>query len=296
MGFAKSISLSFISIILIISLILIILSLSLSSLLSPTVYIKSLEKAQAFSYLDTQLENVPSAIFIKMPEGGTKILIESLLTNFLSYADSKSDTLNLTVEIDQQKLRSFFLQQIGNIAICSSNQHQDFDNLNKICILPNQTKENLLDTLLKEKNLSFFEKDTVDLAGIYGLEEGSEGRKNLDKLKSYIKVYHYLLIALTIFAIILISLILIINHNTKKSLRWISIPLLISGAIVLTGAIIALDSINDYINQVQYPILPELSRAFVEIISKQAYIYASIIIMSAVLLFVISFIIKSKNK
>ena len=296
MGFAKNIALSFISIILIISLILIIISLPLSSLLSPNVYINSLEKAQAFSYLDIQLENVPSATFIKMPEGGIKVLVESLLTNFLSYVDSKSDTLNLTVEIDQQKLRSFFLQQIGNISICNSYQEQNFDNLDKICILPNQTKENLLDTLLKEKNLSFFEKSTVDLVEVYGLEYGTEGRKNLDKLKSYIKIYHYSLIALIIFAIILISLILIINHNTKRSLRWISIPLLISGAIVLTGAIIALDSINDYINQVQYPILPELSRAFVEIISKQAYIYASIIIISAVLLFVISFIIKSKNK
>ena len=150
MGIIREGILMFVTGIMAFVLVFFIIGLSLNSLLYPSPYIKSMHESGTFEYIEDQLKNTPGASFIKLPNGEVEPLVENLLTNLLSYIRSDSDELNLSVEVDKEKLRSFFLKGMENITVCSPEKLPDFENLEKLCLKVGQTRDDLLDELIEK--------------------------------------------------------------------------------------------------------------------------------------------------
>ena len=162
------------------ALLLMAAGLTISTFLYPEPWIKSLRQAGAFEYASTQLKSVPTASFVKLPDGGLETLASSLITNFLAYMRSDEKTLNLSVEIDRQKLRSFFIQEIENASVCSPGEKPDFENISSLCRMPGKSSDELLDELIIAKNLSFLTGNAIDLSETYGINSKTkDGKKRL---------------------------------------------------------------------------------------------------------------------
>ena len=87
--------------------------------------------------------------------GGVKEIATRLLTGVLAYMRSDTNELALNVEIDQEKLKTFFLDSINNVSVCGKGQEYSFDSLDSLCRPANKSANELLDELLVAKNLSF---------------------------------------------------------------------------------------------------------------------------------------------
>src|SRR3989338_8724577 len=88
--------------------------------------------------------------------------------------------------------------------------------------------ETFTDEFLEEKNLTFLEKDEVDLASIYGLEENSKGKVMLDKARNIISIYQIILYASLGLIAFFIFCIFLIRDSNKEKVFFIGIDVLIS--------------------------------------------------------------------
>lgn len=231
MSFLKKTGVFIISIASIILIILISMSLTLNSFLYPQIYFKAFEVSGLYESIESNLQNAQDATFIKIPEEGPRPLVESLLSNLLSYMRSDTDDLTLEVKIDKDKLRNFFLDSINKTQECKKGQDPFGENP---CIPKGESPEQFLNEFLKERNFSFFEKDTVDLTTVYGIDPGSQGRKNLDNIRYYIGYYKYSIVILISLLIIFTSLLYLLEKpRTRKFLRVLGIVLIIPSLIIL---------------------------------------------------------------
>ncbi len=228
MGFIRGAGVFFLSSLLVISIIAVSLALTLNTFLYPEIYLDAFEKGGVYEYISDNLDNSQAATFIEIPQGGPRALITPILTNFLAYLRSDTDVLNITVKVDTQKLRNFFLEGVNNLTVCTPNQNPF--NQEKPCLPSGQTPEEFLDEFLEERNLSFFEKDVVDLTGVYALEEGSKGRNALEKARNIIQDYQLSLwIAGMIIVILCAGIYLLKRPDTKGFYRSIGVTFCIAG-------------------------------------------------------------------
>ncbi|MEK6909327.1 MAG: hypothetical protein AABX23_04715 [Nanoarchaeota archaeon] len=290
MSFIKKLGVFVLFAISIFLLIILAFSFAFNSFLYPQVYFQAFEKAGVYSYLDENLTNAPN-MFIKIPEGGARPLIENLFSNFLDYMRSDTNKLDLSVKIDQEKLRNFFLDSIGNLSECRQNQNP-FNEENP-CLPRGMTTDEFLDDFLASKNLSFFEKDTVDLAEVYGIEKGSKNRENLDNMRNYIKYYQFSSILLIVILVILFSLIFLLQKpNTRKFLRTLGFILIITSLILIT-IVYSLNNIN-LLNSTD-----QLFESVVDVVktvlTNKLVIFLSITGIIGLFLVVLSFIINPKE-
>ena len=291
MKFAKSLGVFLISIILIFSLFLLSFSIILSSFLYPAIYTETFEKAGVYDFIENNLEKSGSAIFIAIPNG-TRPLVEELLTNFLDYLRSDKNKLDLSVKIDTAKLNSFFTEPATALKQCAPNQ--DPFNEENPCLPNGKNVSEFIGDFLRSKNLSFFEKDRVDLAEVYGINEGSEGREIIDNAREYITSFKFSQIIFTIFIIVSLYLIYLLQKpNIKKFFRTVSIDFIVIFTI-LTSIILAIKSIPEYLltnNQALLTIL----KAILSILNEKLFVHSGVVIAVAIILFIVSFIIKNKN-
>lgn len=291
MNILKKIGVFFLAIISILLIILLSLSISLNSFLYPEPYFEAFESSGLYSYLDTNFENAPD-MFIKMPQGGSRELFENLFTNFLAYMRSDSNVLDLTVKIDQEKLRNFFLESVASLPDC--NQGQNPLNEENPCLPQGQTPEEYLDLFLEFKGLNFFEEDTVNLADVYGIGEGSEGRQNIDEIRNGVK--YFKLSSLLVAIIILVAWFLTFfleRPNNRKFLRVVGLTILISTAILY----LAIKSISSLPNLVTIPdpIVISLVQTISSLLSSKLTTFTMISAIIGAVLFIASFFIGKQN-
>jgi len=270
---------------------LLAVSFTLNSFLYPQIYFEAFEEAGVYEYVDNNLANDAGATFIKIPPEGSKPLVESLFSNLLAYMRSDTDTLNLYVTIDQEKLRNFFLDSMGNITECRQNQ-DPFDDENP-CLPRGMTRDQFLDVYLASKNLSFFESDQVDLTTVYGIEPGSEGRQNLDNIRNYIKYYQMSSILLIVIVAVTFLLIFLLQKpDTRKSLRTFGKNLIIPSLMLAT----IVYSINN-LKQLDFPdpLLESLFEVVKGILTNKLIIFSSIAGVLGLFLVISSFAIKNKD-
>ncbi len=234
MGAGKRAVLIIISFFLILSTMLLIIGIFANSFLYPGIYAQSFEKSGLYRAIDENLENLPTGSFVIIPEGGSKVIIEEFLANILSYIRSDTDKLSLTLRIDQEELRNFFISEAEKIPVCRQNQDPFADKENP-CRPVASTPEEFMNDYFEENSIETPDTDVADLTKVYGLEEGSEGRETLNKLRSAVQIYKkalYLLAGIIILGIILIFLL---ARSFKSLFRWVGSISLIAGAILMAG-------------------------------------------------------------
>ena len=232
MGFIKRTLTVFLSLAIIFLLCLFTLFLIVRTFLYPSVYINSLEQSGVYQYLDENLGNNPGATFIEIPQDGIKLLVDGLVGNLLSYLRSDTDSLNLTVQLDKDKLRGFFLESIQNLSVCSDGV--DPFKAEEPCRPADKTPDEFLDDVIKEKNLTFFEGD-VDLAGVYGLDS-LESQINLENLRGIIALFQKIFWVFTFGILILFFLLFLVERNISKFVRVEGINIFAAGGIFLFSA------------------------------------------------------------
>ncbi len=290
MGFIKGVGVAILFPITVILLIILSFSFTFSSFLQPQLYFQAFESAGIYSYIEENLESTEGANFIDF-EGRVKITIERLFSNFLSYMRSDTNDLDLKVKINQEKLRNFFLDSAGNLTECSQGQDPFGDNP---CLPRGMSAEQFLDSYLEDKNLTFFEDDTVDLAIIYGIEEGSQGRNDLDSIRRNIQYYQsikFLLIFLILFSLGLIYLLQ--KPNNSRFLRTSGIIFILS-SLILFLAVVSIKNLDQAI-QIPDQIVLSIINVFKNILSTKLTMYSSIIGAVGLILFISSFFIKSQK-
>ncbi|MEK6844193.1 MAG: hypothetical protein AABX83_02085 [Nanoarchaeota archaeon] len=300
MGFIKRTLVVFISIITVFLLCLFTLFLIIRTFLYPSVYVHSLEQSGAYRFLDESLANTPGATFIKTPQEGVKLLVDGLVGNILSYLRSDTDSLNLTVQLDDNKLKGFFLESIKNLTVCSEGR-DPFEG--EPCRPLDRTPEEFLDDVIKEKNLTFFDSTEVDLAGVYGLEKGSDGEKNLEKLRWAISLFQKIFWVFTFAILIFFFLLFLVERNIAKFVRMEGINIFAAGFIFIFSAKVFF-SIDEFITQ-KVPgnspqIVFSLVNTFLSNFASKVNLYGTIEIVIGMILFAVSFFIgywinKKKN-
>lgn len=297
MSFLRGAALTCTIMLLTLTVLLLTIGLTARTFLYPEPYIKSLHNGGAFGYVENQLTSAPAASFIKIPEGGVEQLTTELLTNMLAYLRSDTDELDLTIKIDQPKLRSFFVSQIETISICETGTEPDFDNLEELCRRPGQTSDALLDELLLAKNLSFFADDTVDLTAIYGLESNTDNRARLETLRGYIRTYYYVLTSTALLALLLITALFFIEQRTlNKTMRGTSIPLLLAGLLLLISTTWGATYSDARIATLPLVLAIPLARAFVSTLTQTLYFYAGLLTALGAILLIFSFLLSTPRK
>lgn len=288
MSLIKKLSVSILSLIAIFLLVLLSFTFTFSSFLYPNIYFTAFEKAGVYSYLEENLNNSGKATFIDFQDG-VRPTIEKLFSNFLAYLRSDTDNLDLTVKIDQEKLRNFFLDAMGNLSQCTPNQNP-FDKTNP-CLPKGQTPDQFLDDFLYANNLSFFESDTVDLTAVYSIEKGSEQRQGLENIRQYVSYYSFSKFILILLIIIILFLIFLLERpNTNKFLRT-SAYIFVMPSISLFALVFALSNLDQVI---QFPdlIFDSMYDVVKSVLVSKILIYASIIAIIGICLFISSFFVK----
>jgi hypothetical protein len=289
MSFLKKGGIILISIISVFLLILLSLSFTLNSFLYPDIYFKAFESGGFYTYLEENLQNSGTSTFIDF-SGGVKPTVNKLFSNLLAYVRSDVDVLDLTIKVDQEKLRNFFLDSLGELKQCTTSQNPY--NQNNPCLPKGQSKEQFLDNFLRENNLPFFQSDTVDLAYVYGIEEGSASRENIDNLRRYIKYYSSLKFILIILILICLALIYLLEKpSINKFFRVSGLNFIIS-SLFLFMAVFSLKNA-----QLPFSLDDQFTSAIIStvktVLTSKLLIYSIIIGIIGLISFISSFFVKS---
>lgn len=290
----KKLGILALSIISIFLIILLSFSFTLNSFLYPEIYFEALEASGVYNSIQNSVGS-QELFFIVMPEEDPKGLVEDLFTKFMAYLRSETNSLELKVQIDQEKLRNFFIGQIGQLQQCTGNQ-DPFNDENP-CLPRGMNVELYLDSYLKSKNLDFFNETEVDLVDIYGIQEGSEGRIAIDNLRekiSYLKIAYLLSI---IFLIISISLIFLIQKpNYKKFLRNLGFIAIIPSAVIY----LTIRSLGELRNQGIFPVsdmfMLSIYNTVTEVLSSRLMDCVIILLIIGIGSIIFYFILKNKDK
>ena len=197
----KQLTLFVLSFILVNSLAAAILGTSVQVLLYPDIYQDTLEKNQAYDFIETQLADsgyLPDTIFV---QDGIKPLTNRLLKNFLAYVRGDSENLDLKLDV-KGTLEEFFLERINELPVCKNNI--DVLASNDITCKPADIEPNeFLDLVLEAQGASDIPTE-IDLATVFDKEDKLPLLKeNVLKFKESI----YIAWLITFASIILILLI-----------------------------------------------------------------------------------------
>jgi len=285
MGVGKSILLVFLSILLIISVIFLGIFWGMHTFLYPPVYENALSNSGVYDSIDL-LKIQGGKNFIKLGPNGMKGLVNTLLENTLSYMRGDSKTLNLTVEVDTQKLRDFFLKNVDEVRICRSGE-SSFQGNQPICRPSDMNASAYLDKILEKRNFTIQEGGRVNLAEIFGIN-----KTDTSQMRSYVMKYNEFYYGLFIFSIVLIVVMFFVSDSRT---RWSGVDLVLGGIGVFVIGSVTSNLIVSAIPQgiiFLQSISTDLANAFIG----RLQTYSFVVIGLGIIGFVLSFFISEKKK
>lgn len=299
MGFAKGVFIGVLSLATIILIIVLSLTAVSYTLLYPNTYTSALEEAGFFSVMEKNFEKIDGAFFIKLPHEGLRYLFEDLLDRIFSYIRSDTDELNLTVEVDREKIKTFFIGSIEALPLCDTTTNPLDPNAN--CKPSNKVPEEFLDQILESRNVTVLENDYVDLGSVYGISDNSEGIERLNKLREFVSLYQKILIATFLIIVLFIFLIYLVKKNSKKSfLRILGIIFLLSSTILLLSANTFISNKGELMNITKFSsennLLKNAGEIFIERLIYRVYTESIIGLVLGSVLILVSFFINSPDK
>lgn len=282
----RGVVLFFLSLLLAVSLALTIIGLQGFTLLSADTYLPALEKNDFYTQLAGSFgEN--DNFFIRNNES-LRLLFENALTSAFDYINGRTDTLNLTIDLQSQDLRKIIVDEIGRLPVCDE-MEQD-----QLCRPQNLSAEEAYDLALREGRIPAAQT-SVDL-GPYINQNGS-----LNTVRERVDTYKTAVYSVVSLSIVLIVLILLIGWKTQsRGLRNVGVPIFLSGIGILIGAYLGFSIAFQAISSAELlegnfsPIA--ILNDILDVLKTRLFISAFILILVGIVLFVSSFIFKRKEE
>ena len=285
MGAGKSILLVFLSILLTISVIFLGIFWGMHTFLYPQVYENALNNSGVYDSINLS-EIQGGGSFIKLGPDGEKGLVNTLLENTLSYIRGDSKDLDLTVEVDTQKLRDFFLKNVDEIGACGPGE-SSFQGNQPVCRPADMNSSAYLDEVLEKRNFTIQEGEKVDLAEIFGIN-----KTGTTQMRSYVMNYNEIYYGSLLLAIVLIVVVFFVSDSRT---RWSGIDLIQGGiGVFVLGSVsstLIASAIPPGVSFLQ-SISTDLANAFAGRLQTYSFVVTGIGIIG----FVLSFFISKKKK
>ena len=279
------------STVLVVCLILFTLSLSLNQYLYPNIYINALEKNNLYEYLEQQ--GIDSQLTLTtFTQEGVKPTIDRVLSELLSYIRSDTNNPEVIIHINSTALRVFFEDQAAQLPACERDEDPFIDE-NVSCRPADMSVSEFLNRTLEKQNRSdILRKSEVNLLDIYDKE------KNIEKARSYVKVYSILLYILPLISLaIILTFWLISKKEIRSTLRWLSIPFILTAFAIFAIYLSLFRTMQTEVYQLE-GITPPFDSFIIDLFTPfttSLLIYGIILFSIALLLLILSFIIKKRE-
>lgn len=236
-----------ISILLVLSLITAISTTSARSYLSPEIYKTTLAKNNFYdSFVKSSTKELASQNDISqfLPKDELEKQGNRLIENVIRYANSEKEQLDLTITIDNTLLKKTFEEKITATPVCTANQ-QPIQGENVVCRPAGISNEVLLSQLLSARGISLEKPQTIDLKPFI------DKNNKIATIKDYVSTYKTARLLSWVLVIVFIIAIFFLAPGNPSKMRWVGIPLLITGIVcffsqgVLAAAIIDTLSIQN---------------------------------------------------
>jgi hypothetical protein len=282
MGVWKNVFLVFISIFLVVALIFLGVFSSLHAFLYPQIYEKVLSDNHAYDSIN--VSGLQGGSFIKIPANGISGIVNPLIENTLSYLRGDSPALNLTLQIDTQKLNDFFLQSVNELSPCKVGENP-FNGTEPVCRPAEINSSEFLAQVLRARNFTITPDEKVNLANLFGLK-----KSDTTKVRNYVMDYEYVLYGL--FALV-IALSFLMFFMSETRTRWSGIDFLVAGVAVFVLGYLFFPLVSSMIpNEISF--VSSVSKELADYLYSRIQIYSLIIAGIGIAGIVVSFFIKKK--
>jgi len=287
MAIIKKAGVIVLSLMIIFSLVTLTLLISLQSLLNVGTYTTALEDAGVYDFMEKQLSQGQSFIVMN---GGIRQEINNILSKILDYINGKANREDLTLTIDQEEIKRFYIQEASKIRICDVGETPwATEEIN--CRPANLTAEEAVDLYFQEMDIELpgGSGGKINLLDIYDRDG------NIENIREAVRIQKIILYALIIFILILAGLIMLIDKKEiKKAYRTIGFDLVISGIIILSIVYTLRNYlINDILAKIQ--LIGTAAVRITQPITQTANISGGVILGIGIITLILTFLIRKKN-
>jgi hypothetical protein len=232
----KGVVMFLLSFLLAISLAVTIIGLQGFSLLSANAYLPTLEKHGAYANFAGSFGEEGMVLSNET----LKEIVELVAHRSFDYVNGRTDTLNLTLDLQSDLMRATLIKSIAQLPICTGSETAS----SPPCRPENLSAEEAFDLAIKEGAISA-DKQLIDLGPIINKDD------NLTNLREKVHTYKLFVYSAVIISIVLIMLLLLIGWSSRsRGFRNIGIPIILAGIGILSGTYlgfaIALQTISSY--------------------------------------------------
>jgi len=236
MGFGRGMILIALAILLMISLTFFTFGIGTNTLLYQEVYQNAISEDIVSDLIKKQTTS-NAFDFQLVSEEQISQSIDQNIENFLSYLRDDTDELILTMQINSAALTELSEESVGKLPICQNpSQSPDISDLAKITCRPTSISVSQFTEDILQENGFDASQNTFDLVPLF------EENGNPAQFKLFVTWLKFSLYISLVLAVLISFLIFFVNiFNVKKSLRWISLPIFIVAAILLTLSIVSIN-------------------------------------------------------
>ncbi len=282
----RGIGLFFLSVVMMMLATLLVLGINSYVMLYPGVYEKAFEAGGFYTFAENEFGKDERMSIIDFSDKDVRSSVNTLLENMLSYVRGDSG-LNLTLQINQTALSSFFEKQVDNLDACVADE-EPFSGDEVNCRPPNKTSAEFLPEILEKKHFNISNATSVDLVGVFDED------RNLNKLKEVVKKIKISVVGLTLGILLIVVLIYFVSgRSVKTAARW-SGASLIAVSVFVSPALLFLKSKADYVIGTNTGFFSKMMPIFAEEIFHNLLVSLSAVFLIGAVLLVFSLLINKK--
>lgn len=151
-----------------------------------------------------------------------KAVVDLVVTKVFDYINGKTDTLNITINLDSKEVKDLLKEQITKLPVCEAGVDPIRDRI--ACKPEGVNVDQVIESLVNSPELSEIKTESIDLAQ-YLNADGA-----LSKVRDSVAVYRKVIYWMIFIEFVLIGLILWIGWSGKtRGLRNIAIPITLAG-------------------------------------------------------------------
>ena len=285
MGKGRSVILGIISFILITTIPVLIMGFSATQFLYQDTYEKAFEESGVYS-IASSLFQQSLGTNIALPDNFIKTGIRNLMSSLLIYVRGESETLDLSMQVDEEMIKYLILQKISSIPTCPSGIVPQNIQMPE-CFPQGYNKAQFMDAAMRSIDLP----DSIDITSFM-----PQLTEITNKVRGYVQILYNWLYALLVVSVVLLLIMVALTIRSPKSmLKWIGTTLLISGITVLALSFVLTNIVISAVGTQAGPIMPVIS-SLLDTFSGSMKIYSGIIAAIGALMYAASRFKKEKKK
>ncbi len=237
------------SLVFFVSSLVIVIGFSADQIFKAKTITNVLKTYELYAPLEKMVQsNSQGVVVTDIEENGVEATINRILNNFFGYVRGETDTLELTLEVDTSQIRAMFIAKAEEFQICPEGQ-EPYVQGKPVCRPANVPANVFVSEVLEREGIALPQDGTMNLQDIYDSENKYEEFR-----VAYLKakqVWTYVALG----SLVLISIMFFLTKRSVRSiLRWIGVPVLCVGVLLLIVSIFAPTAI--------VPVLPPETLAY----------------------------------